>query len=124
MKPMTDMQTSSQDWELEPEVIINYDVLYGGEWESEFNKITFDNDEDESSLPSSRCLALETDQRTAEVCTTPGTTSKGCPETSPQTDGLHYGKDTDQDISNYMETRSEHRYPNPTSSLSTEIGVR
>ena len=118
------MQTSSQDWELESEVIINYADLYGRERESEFEEFIFDNDEDQPSPPSSPSLASGTDQRAAKVCTTPGTTSEGCPETSPQIDGLHYGKDSDQDFSVHMDTRSEHRYPNPTSSLSTENGRR
>ena len=42
-KPIPDVETTSQDWKPDPEVIIKHDDLYAKAWESEHKTPMFDN---------------------------------------------------------------------------------
>ena len=46
-QPIPDVQTTSQEWKPDPEVIIKHDDLYARAWESEYITPIFDNGQHE-----------------------------------------------------------------------------
>ena len=93
-KPILNLQTLSETWKLDPEVIIKRDDLYARARVSNFGKPIFDNIQDDTSPLNPRKVTVEFNQTTADACRTPGTTWESSPESFPSIDGACDGTDT------------------------------
>ena len=88
-KPKLDVQTTSQEWTHDPEVVLKDDDLYARAVESDFEKPLFDHGQDEPSSPIPREVVVESNHTQAETCSTPVIERKKSPEICPLTDGLY-----------------------------------
>ena len=79
-----DVQNTSQEWQPDPEVIMQKDVLDGRAWESEYQTPIFGNDQDEPDNHNSPKITVRIDPATDESCTIPGTAREGSPEVFPK----------------------------------------
>ena len=83
---------------LDLEKIINYDVFYVGAWESENEKSTFGNAQDEFDLRKWHETAMRYDRTNDKTCTNPGTKPDFCPKSFYQSNGLHDGTETTEKL--------------------------
>ena len=98
-QPIPDVQTTPQEYELDPEIIIKHDDLNARAWEREYAKPFFDNHHDESKIPNSHKIAVRSDLAVNETSTNPGAIEESSLKSFPQADRLFDGTDTDH----YME---------------------
>ena len=98
--PILDVQTNSEEWRPDPEVIFKHDELYARAWESDFGKPIFDNDQNEPSPPNPREATVDSDPTKDKTCSTSGTNRKVFPEVFHPGDGLFDGTDTDHYMQN------------------------
>ena len=98
-QPIRDVQTTSLEWKLGPEVIIEHDDLYARAWESEWETPLFDNSQNELDKDNSPEIRVRHDLPNDETCANPGTILENSPEIFPHTDEIGDGTDTDR----YME---------------------
>ena len=82
-QPIPDIQTTSQEWKSDPEVIIKHDDLYARAWESEFETPIFYNGQNETDSVNSPKITVRNDLPYEETCTIPGTIQEDSPEISP-----------------------------------------
>ena len=66
-EPISSVQNTSQERKPDAAVLIKYDDFYGRAWESNSDKPFCDNDQDESSLPNTRGVTLDSVLRTPEL---------------------------------------------------------
>ena len=90
-----DVQTTSQDWKLDPEIIIEHDDLYARAWESENETPNFDNGKHEPDSDNSPEITVRYDLPNDKTCTIPKTIQEYSPEIFPHTDEIGDGTDTD-----------------------------
>ena len=82
-QPIPDVQTTSQEWKLDPEVIIKRDDLYAKARESEYETPIFDNGRHKPDNDNSPENRGRHDLANVETCTIPGTKREGSPEIFP-----------------------------------------
>ena len=70
-EPIPDVQTTSQDWKPDSEVVIKPDDLYARAWEFDFEEPIFDDDQDKPSPPLPSKVVVGSDHNYAETCSTP-----------------------------------------------------
>ena len=86
-QPIPDVQTTSRERTLDPEVIMKGDDLRARAWESENETPIFHNDQHDSNNHISSEVTVRYDLANNEMCVIPGTSRESSPEISPQTDG-------------------------------------
>ena len=114
-KPIPDVQTTSQEWKLDPEFINKQDGWYARDWEFDFVTPMFDNEHKEPSPHNPREVQMQSDNTNAETYSTLGTTRERCLKTFPPRDGLYDKKNpyTEYDVA--MSSRQSNPNPiNPT----------
>ena len=119
---LPDVQTTSQEWKPDPDVITKIDDLYTTAFESDPDKTFFDNDQDEPDLPNSPNQSVGSDQTNDKTFAIISTVPEICPEIPPQSDGKHHGADTDHDTSYTQDMNvehSNHNFTNPRSKKTT-----
>ena len=102
-QPIPDVQTTSHERKLDPEVIIKHDDLYARAWESDNETPISDNGQHEPDRNNSREVTVRHCLPNGETCTIPGTLQEDSPEILHQTDETSDGTDTDH----YMEPDAE-----------------
>ena len=102
-QPIPDVQTTSHEWKLDPEVIIKHDDLHARAWESEYETPVFDNGQHEPDSDNSHEVTVRHDLPHDETCTIPGTIQEDSPEILRHTDEIGDGTDTEY----YMEPEAE-----------------
>ena len=110
-QPIPDVQTTSQEWKPDLEVIIKHDDLYSRAWESGYETPIFDNGQHEPDNDKSPEITVRHDLRNDETCTIPGTIQDDSSETFPHTDGISDGTDTDHYMEPDAETSTEQLSP-------------
>ena len=83
-QPMLDVQTTSQERKLDPEVIIKHGELYARSWESECETLVSDNDRDKTVNHNSPKTTVRHDSPNDESCITPGTIQEVSQKFSPR----------------------------------------
>ena len=102
-QPIPDVQTTSNEWKPDPEVIIKHDDLYARAWEAKCETPIFDNGHHEPDSDNSLQISVRHDLPTDETCAIPGTIPEDSSEILPHTDEI--GDRTDPD--HYMEPDAE-----------------
>ena len=70
-QPIPDVQTTSHEWKLDPEIIIEHDDLYARAWKSEYGTPIFDNGQNEPDCDNSPERTVRHDLSKDETCTIP-----------------------------------------------------
>ena len=121
-EPIPDVQTSSQDWKLDPELIIEHHDLYSRSGDSEFGKLTFDNDQNEQNPPNPREVTVESDATRIEKVVVHKEQHKKVPQIIfAPTDGLSDGTDMDHYMEPDAEMISDQPNPNITNRGTTKL---
>ena len=94
-QPTPDVQTTSQEWKPDPEVIIKLDDLCARAWEPEYETHIFDNGQREPHNGNSTEITLRYDLPNDETCTIPGTIQEDSADIFPHTYKVGDGTDTD-----------------------------
>ena len=118
------MQTTSQEWKPEPEVIIKFDDLYARAWESEYGTPIFNNGQHEPDSDNSTEITVRHDLAYDETCTIPVIIQEDSPEILPHTDEVVDGTDTDHYVEPDAETNSEQLSPTNVNPRSTKYDLR
>ena len=82
-QPKPDVETTSQEWKPDPEIIIKHDDLYPRAWEPDYETPIFDNGQHEPNSDNSPEITMRHDLPYDETCTIPGTIQEDSPEISP-----------------------------------------
>ena len=82
-QPIPDVQTKSNEWKPDPEVILKHEDLYGRACESEHETPIFDNGQHEPDSRNSPEVTVGQDLSNDETCTIPGTIQEESPEIPP-----------------------------------------
>ena len=123
-QPITDVQTTSQQWKPDPEVIIKHDDLYARAWESRYETPIFDNGQHELDNDKSPEITVRHDLPNDEICTIPGTIWEESSEILPHTDEIGDGTDTDHHMEPDAEANSETLSPTDVNPRSTKYDLR
>ena len=119
-----DIQTTSQEWKPDSEVIINYDDLYVRAWESEYETLIFDNDQHEPDSDNSLDVSRRHDLITDETCSIPGIIQEDSPEIFPHTVEVGEGTYTDHYIEPGAGANPEQMSPIEVNPRSTKYDLR
>ena len=82
-QPIPDVQTTSNEWKPDPEVILKHDDLYARAWEFEYETSIFDNGQHELDSDNSLEITVRHDLPNDETCTIPGTIQEESSEILP-----------------------------------------
>ena len=123
-QPISDVQTTSQEWKFDPDVIKKHDDLYARAWESEYETPIFDNGQQDSDSDNSLEITMRHDLPNDETCTIPGTIQEDSPEIFPHTDEISDRIDTDHHIEPDAEISSEELSPTDLYPRSTKYDLR
>ena len=123
-QPIPHVQTTAQEWKLDPEVIIRHDDLYARAWESEYETSIFDNDQHEPDSGNSPEVAVRHDLPNDETCSIPGTIQEDSPEILPHTDETGDGTYTEHYMEPDAEVDVEPLSPTNTNPRSTKFDLR
>ena len=123
-QPIPDVQTTSHEWKLDPEVIKKHDDLYARAWESEYVTPSFDNGHNEPDRDNSPEVTVRHNLPNDELCTVPGTIQEDSPEILPHTDEIGDGTDTDHYMEPDAEVDVEPFIPTYIDSRSTKYDLR
>ena len=119
-----DVQTTSQEWKPDPEVILKHFDLYARAWESEYETPIFYNGQHEPDKYNSLKISVRHDLPNDETCTIPGTLQEDSPEILPHTDEIGDGNDTYHYIEPDAEVDVEPLSPTDINPRSTKYGLR
>ena len=122
-QPIPDVQTTSEEWKPDPEVIIKHDDLYAGAWESEDETPIFDSGQHEPDSDNSTEITVRRVLQNYETFTIPGTIPGDSPEILPHTDEIIDGTDTDHYMELDAETSSERLIPTKIKPRSTKFDL-
>ena len=123
-QPIPDVQTTSQEWRRDTEVIIKRDDLYARAWESEYETPTFNNGQREPDNDNSPEITLRHDLPNDETCTIPGTIQEDSSEILPHTDEIGDGTNTDHYMESDAEANSGQLSPTDGNPRSTKYYLR
>ena len=107
-QPIPEVQTTSQEWKPDPEVIIKHDDLYARAWESENDKPIFENGQHAADSDKSPEITLNHELQIDETCYLPGTIQEDSTEIVHHTDEIGDGTDTEHHMEPDAEISSEH----------------
>ena len=119
-QPIPDVQTTSQKWNPDTELIIKHDDLYVRAWESEHETPIFDRGEHKPDSDNSTEITVRHDLPNDETCTIPGTIRGDSPGTLPHTNEIGDGTDTDHNMEPDAEGSSEQLSPTDINPCSTK----
>ena len=123
-QPVPDVQTTSQEWKPDPEIIIKHDDLYAIAWESEYETPIFDNGRQETNNDISCEVTVRHDLPTGETYTTTGTIQEDSPLIFPHTDEVGDGTDTDHYMAPDAKAESEQLSATNVNPRSTKYDLR
>ena len=123
-QPIPDVQTTSQKWNPDPELIIKHDDLYATVWETEYETPTLDKREHEPDSDNSPEITVRHDLPNDETRTIPGTIRGDSARTLPYINEIGDGTDTDHNMEPDAETSSEQLSPTNINPCSTKYYLR
>ena len=119
-----DVQTTSQEWKPDPQVILKHDDVYARAWESDYETPIFDNGQHEPDKKNSPEITVRHDLPNDETCTILGNLQEDSPEIHPHRDKIGDGTDTDQHMEPDAETNSEQQSPANINPRCTKYDLR
>ena len=123
-RPKPDVQTTSQEWKPDSQVIIKHDDLYTRAWESEYETLTFVTGQHEPNKDNSPEIKVRHDLPNEEMCTIPGTIQEDSPERIPHTDEVGERTNTDHYMELDAEAFSEQLSPTNVNPRSAKYDLR
>ena len=84
-QPIPDIPVTPREWQPDPEIIIQHDVLYARAWECEYDKSIFDSDSDNVVSPNSPEVTVRSGEEADATKSTPGATQEDSSNIPPPT---------------------------------------
>ena len=123
-QPPADIRITPQEWKPDPEVSLKHDDFYASAWECEYEKPTFDAENNNATAPNSPEIPVESDLSTEEIRNTSGTAHECSSEIFPQTEEFSDLTDSYPHMERDVETKSEQLHNTPTNTRSSKYSLR
>ena len=123
-QPIPDVETTSEEWKPDPEIMVKHNDLYARARESEYETPIFDNGQHDPDNDNAPEITVRHDIETDETSNIPGTIHDGLPEFFTQTDEVVGGTDTDHYMESDADRNSEQLSPTNANSRSTKHSLR